>query len=226
MKHLNAYGLLAIAICQLSASLTSCTEPTQQLRNGDLLFVGIPADYSLSDSTMGSAITAATGNGDINYIHAAIIEVDGTENYIIDATMRRGVARYPLDTFLLDFRLHGGALPKLVVKRIANAQLATQGVERAKKFIGQPYDVYFLPNNGAMYCTELVYESYRNADGSPIFNAAPMNFKNADGEYPIYWQQLFQRIGQPIPQDTLGTNPQAMQGEAILIDCGELKVEK
>ena len=30
------------------------------------------------------------------------------------------------------------------------------------------------------------------------------------GEYPVYWQQLFAMIGQDIPQDIPGTNPQAM----------------
>ena len=43
-----------------------------------------------------------------------------------------------------------------------------------------------------------------------------MNFKNAEGEFPLYWEQLFALLGQPIPQDIPGTNPQAMSAEAIL----------
>ena len=216
MKH-TIYIALFMAML-----LGACSHNSIQLCNGDLLFVGIPANYSLSDSSMSSAISAATGCGSVNFIHAAIIEIENNTPYIIDATMRRGVARYPLDTFLVDSRSHRGDSLLFIVKRIADAELAAKGVERAKTFIGQPYDLYFLPNNGAMYCSELVYESYRTINGEPLFHAAPMNFKNADGEYPIYWQQLFSRIGQPIPQDTLGTNPQAMQNEEILQEVGEI----
>ena len=43
-----------------------------------------------------------------------------------------------------------------------------------------------------------------------------MNFKDADGNFPVYWQQLFERLGQPIPQDVPGTNPQAMSKEPAL----------
>ena len=89
-------------------------------------------------------------------------------------------------------------------------------MENAKRFLGLPYDIYFLPENEALYCTELIHSSYRQKDGKPIFTAAPMNFKDADGNFPVYWQQLFERLGQPIPQDVPGTNPQAMSKEPAL----------
>ena len=43
-----------------------------------------------------------------------------------------------------------------------------------------------------------------------------MNFKNAEGEFPLYWKQLFDRLGQDIPQGVPGTNPQGMAAETIL----------
>jgi K+-sensing histidine kinase KdpD len=49
-----------------------------------------------------------------------------------------------------------------------------------------------------------------------LFDAKPMNFKNEDGEFPLYWQQLFALIGQSIPQDEPGTNPQDMSGSPVL----------
>ena len=82
--------------------------------------------------------------------------------------------------------------------------------------VGLPYDVHFLPENGAYYCTELVYDSYLQEDGTPIFHAAPMNFRNTAGEMPRYWEQLFARIGQSVPQGVPGTNPQAMSEEPTL----------
>ena len=90
-----------------------------EIRNADLLFVGIPADYSLDTTSMSSAIADATGKeGKLNIIHVAILERQADSVFIIDATLKRGVARYPLDTFLVDFTLKDGSLPSLKVARL------------------------------------------------------------------------------------------------------------
>ena len=44
-----------------------------------------------------------------------------------------------------------------------------------------------------------------------------MNFKGPDGEFPLYWQQLFALIGQAIPQDVPGTNPKEMSRSEALV---------
>lgn len=180
------------------------------LRTGDLVFAGIPADYSLEEDSIGSAISDATGKGDLNLIHVAIAEVGNDTIWIIDATIKHGVDRHPLDTMLKDFTLKDGSLPVFIVKRLKDDSAAASYVENAKRFLGRPYDVWFLEDNEAMYCSELVRESYRTADGGYLFDSKPMNFKNSEGEFPLYWQQLFALIGQEIPQGQPGTNPQDM----------------
>ena len=205
MKRLSLF--LVFCIC-LAAS---CARQPESLRTGDLIFVGIPADYSLDDNSMDAAIADATGSPDsLNLIHVAIAEVEGDQTWIIDATIKYGVDRHPLDTFLTQFTLKDGSYPVFEVMRLKDDKVAQTAVERAKSFVGTSYDVAFLPDNGALYCTELVQVSYLTDDGSRIFASAPMNFKNAEGEFPVYWQQLFALIGQQIPQDIPGTNPQAM----------------
>lgn len=89
-------------------------------------------------------------------------------------------------------------------------------MEKAKSFCGAPYDVYFQADDDAFYCSELVETSYLDASGKRIFHNAPMNFKDSDGEFPVYWKQLFERINSEIPQDKPGTNPQAMSKEDCL----------
>ena len=81
------------------------------LQTGDLIFVGIPADYSLEGDSMGSAISDATGDGVLNLIHVAIAEVGKDTTWIIDATIKHGVDRHPIDTFFRDFTLKDGSLP-------------------------------------------------------------------------------------------------------------------
>ena len=192
------------------------------IKTGDLVFVGIPADYSLDESDMDGAISAATGRDnatgttDLNLIHVAILEVGKDTTWIIDATIKHGVDRHPIDTMLKEFTLKDGSQPTYIVKRLKDSKKAAQYVENAKQFLGLPYDVAFLPNNGALYCSELVRESYRTPQGGYIFDEKPMNFKNANGEFPVYWQQLFALIGQEIPQDIPGTNPQDMSGAPAL----------
>ena len=94
------------------------------LRTGDLVFAGIPADYSLDDDSMGSAISDATGKGDLNLVHVAIAEVGNDTIWIIDATIKHGVDRHPLDTMLKDFTLKDGSLPVFIVKRLKDDSAA------------------------------------------------------------------------------------------------------
>ena len=205
-------------LCACLAAACARQPKQEVLQTGDLIFVGIPADYSLDSTSMDSAIAEATGAKDsLNLIHVAIAEVDAAgQTWIIDATIKYGVDRHPLDTFLTQFTLKDGSLPVFEVMRLKDDSQAAKDVERAKFFVGTPYDVAFLPDNGAFYCSELVQVSYLTEDGTRVFSSAPMNFKNADGEFPLYWTQLFDLIHQPIPQGIPGTNPQAMSRDPQL----------
>lgn len=223
---MKPYNIIpGIASLLIAASMSSCSlasSGNDELRTGDLVFVGIPSDYSLEDDTMGNAISESTGSVDsLNIIHVAILEVGKDTTWIIDATIKHNVARYPLDTFKRDFTLKDGSLPTFIVKRLRDSSGVTRYVENAKSHIGEPYDVAFLPDNGAMYCSELVRESYTDADRGYIFSESPMNFRNSDGEFPLYWQQLFEMLSMPIPQGIEGTNPKAMSQEDVLVDVRE-----
>lgn len=206
--------------CIILASLLllAACRPTQRLQTGDLVFVGIPADYRIEGS-MSDAIGAATCRDSLNIIHAAIAEVQGDSIWIIDATIRHGVDRHPLDTFLTDFTLKDGSLPEFIVMRLASPKDrrdAARYVARARGYTGLSYNKSFVPCDTALYCTELVRDSYRRSDGSYIFSEAPMNFCAPDGSMPAYWEELFALLGMDVPQGVPGTNPRAMMNEACL----------
>ncbi len=200
-------------------------ERDKHLQTGDLIFVGIPMDYSLSDSSaIEQAIVDATGDtGSVNYIHVAIVEVGADTTFVIDATIKRGVARYPIDSFFVDFRLKDGSFPRFDVMRLKDNAEALAFVRRAKEFVGRKYDMCFLPDNDEQYCSELVWNAYVTSDNTHLFAEAPMNFKNADGEFPVYWTELFGILGMPIPQDVMGTNPNDMSHDAGLRFVTSLK---
>jgi len=106
--------------------------------------------------------------------------------------------------------------PGLSVMRVNVDFPLSKAVARAKSFMGEEYDWSFLPDNGKMYCSELVYCSYRYEDGKPIFTERPMNFRDSKGAMPDFWTKLFQRLGEKIPEGVPGTNPNDMSKEPVL----------
>lgn len=203
--------MMGIALIALS-----CARQPDTLQTGDLVFMGIPQDYSISEESMDGAISAATGDSGLNLIHVAIIEMADDGPYIIDATLKYGTDRHPLDSTIRQFTLKGGEQPVYIVKRLKDNKLAKEWIEKAKSFCGQPYDMRFLPDNGAMYCSELVRESFLGAEGEYLFDEKPMNWKNEKGEIPVYWTQLFALLGMDVPQGVPGTNPQDMFKSPLL----------
>ncbi len=194
------------------------------IHNGDLLFIGIPADYDVTGSMSGAIADATSSAADsLRLIHVAIAEVDALgQPWVIDATLAHGVHRHLLHTTLSEFRLQGDRQATYFVKRVDLPQKEIDAfVEKAKAFCGEEYDIYFRPDNGLKYCTELVRDSYRTEDGDYLFSEYPMNWKDADGKYPEYWVWLFGQLGVPIPQGEPGTNPDQMSREPILKDVGQ-----
>lgn len=210
-----------IIIPLMLAILAACSAKEDGLRTGDLLFCATPGPES--GDTAAGAIAASVGHGDIDFIHVAILEVDGDSVWVIDATMKRGVDRHPLDTLVSDFTTADGQKPVVVVKRLKEG-FSEEFIDRAKSHLGEPYDYWFRENNGRMYCSELVRDSYRRPDGSCLFEAKPMNFKDSSGAYPAYWVSLFEELGEPVPQGEPGTNPQDMADSPLLEEISGVTV--
>lgn len=194
--------------------LTVSCSTGSEFRSADLLFIA-PAGQS---SEMESAIGKATGDSLDSYTHVAIIEVDDNGIvYTIDATPKYGVARHTLEQTIIDNSGPDGAPPIMTLYRLRCFRgCLTKVVEQAKSYIGQPYDFTFMPDNGAVYCSELVWLSYLDDDGNPMFDTIPMNFFDTDGSLPTYWEDLFAGLGIPVPQGVPGTNPTQLSRSPIL----------
>jgi hypothetical protein len=175
---------------------------------------------------MDEAITSATGReGEINYIHVAILERDEQDSlWVIDATINHGVDRHPFRVYLTDFTLNDGSYPVMDVMRLKDNTNVTTYVDNAKTFVGRGYDMYFSSDNTEQYCSELVRNSYVTSTGEYLFSEYPMNFMSSDGTFPPYWVELFGLLGEPIPQGEMGTNPNAMSQEDCLMKAGSITV--
>lgn len=182
---------------------------SQNLQCGDLLFV------SEEQSDFSKAITSATGDTlYINFIHVAIFN---NPDSVIEATPKYGVRVVSLDEFLNAAPKINGK-PGVEAKRVKYEFPINSSISQALNHLGESYDWNFLPDNGKMYCSELVYECYRDNHGDHLFKSQPMNFRNTDGSMPQFWTELFEKLGEPIPEGMPGTNPNDMSKEEILIE--------
>lgn len=173
------------------------------LRPGDLFFYRDTAG-------MGAAVRESTGE----YTHVALVESVGDTVWIIDATQKYGVSRRPF------LRKRNDMRPYPDIYRVEHGCYNIDSVlSRARSFVRQPYDNAFLPNNGALYCSELIYEVFLDdcsAKGRHLFEAKPMNWRDKEGKLPEYWQKHFEALGMPVPERVPGTNPTDMSRSPLL----------
>ena len=163
------------------------------LQSGDLLFVS-------DTSGMGQAVKESTGQ----YTHVAMVERVGDSLFVIDATQKRGVARRSIEnTFANKMPVE---VYRLTIPFDTSAVLA-----RAHALIGKPYDNAFLPDNDAYYCSELIQAAFGN-----LFESKPMNWRDKEGKLPEYWKKHFEKLGIPVPEGVLGTNPTDMSHSPLL----------
>ena len=174
----------------------------ENLKTGDLIF------QCEGEGEFSKAISGATGRTDsLNYVHVGIIETIEDSVFVYEASPEFGVRKTLLDEFLSSSPQIDGK-PLVVIKRLEMEFPVEKTIENVKNHIGEPYDWWYLPDNGRMYCSELVYECFIDYDGNKIFVASPMNFHNADGTISQFWTDLFKKLDMEVPQGIEGTNPQ------------------
>lgn len=197
-------------IAALPLLFSSCGTKEFVPAEGDIVFqIGGESDFS-------AAIMDATAWTDsVRFDHVAMVAVDADGPYVLEASAKYGVVRTEWADFLASSRQFEGR-PGVVVMRLTTDFPVGETMARAHSFIGQEYDWSYYPDNGKMYCSELIYESYLRADGSHIFAAQPMNFLDSGGAMPVFWTELFDRLGEPAPQGIPGTNPNDMSRDPQL----------
>lgn len=161
-----------------------------QWETGDLLFV--------RDTTgMGQAVEATTGE----VTHVAIVLCTDSGTYALDATPLRGVALTPIADFLRLNPNHELVRPQWEYNTVFFDH-------EVRAVIGAAYDSLFLPGNMDYYCSELVWDCFRDAQGRPLVPTQPMTFRDSTGQMPPYWVDWFARLGREAPEGIEGTNPQ------------------
>lgn len=168
------------------------------LRPGDLLF------QDLDCGPLCDAIEAVTeGAGGKDFSHVGMVVKVGDSLAVVEAIGDR-VQLNGIAVFL-------ARSPKVAVGRLKPQwqQLAANATVAAKGMIGVPYDEVFLPDNGRLYCSELVTLAFQAAnDGEAFFKTSPMTYIDpSTGEYFPAWVDYFKDLNTDIPLGLPGCNP-------------------
>lgn len=186
----------------IAALLLALSCARNPLQPGDLLF-------QAGEGDMTDAIESATGG---SFSHVGIL--GDTLEDVWEAVPGEGVRHVSLQQFLDESALDASGKPFVRVFRTACDW--PDVLARLQALEGRPYDYAFLPGNEALYCSELVYECYRDAAGEPLFSAIPMTFKGPDGITVPYWVAHYDSLGVAIPEGAPGTNPNDLSRSVIL----------
>ena len=190
--------VLFVAIA--SAGVILGMDRHRSFRSGDLVF------QAGGEGEMSQAISESTGG---RYTHVGIIERSGDSLFVLEATPRKGVTRTPFREFADSCGVGADGEPEFAVFRVKHLPKALKdsAIVRAHRCLGRPYDFFYTPGADSLYCSELVWEVFLDADGGHIFPSIHMNFKGADGAIDPYWAELYARHGRSVPQGEPGTNP-------------------
>lgn len=207
MRRVTRAAALTVLIGLLAgcARLHSAPSASYHPKPGDLLF------QDLDGGPLCVAIEKVTqGIDGAKFSHVAMVSrVDHGSVTVIEA-VSAGVKETPLDEFLARSADAKGR-PKVLAGRLKPPyrHLIPEALRVAQRFKGRPYDSVFTIGNDAFYCSELVYESFREANGrAPLFPLAPMTFIDPDtrATFPA-WTEYYQNLRAPIPERAPGLNP-------------------
>ena len=174
------------------------------LQHGDLLF----CVASPSRDGIAQAIVSVTEGIDLQRVsHVAIVckEPDGT--YALEASGKQGVWLNPIDSFFIHCDHSSANKPMVLLGRLKDSSHVAASVERAKTYLGKPYDRQYLPGDSAIYCSELVHLAYLDSEEKPIFPQQPMSFHDQSGHVTQFWKDYYQQWHMNVPEGWPGTNP-------------------
>lgn len=177
---------------------------TFTVQYGDLLF---------QDSDCGEfcdaieKVTEGHLGANLSHVGMVILGEDGPQ--VIEATTD-GVVMTDLKTFLSrSFDANGNS--KVIVGRVntIHTKLIPDAVQHAQSLLGKKYDHVFDINNDTYYCSELIYEAFKYANGGKaLFQLNPMTFIDPDTEETFgIWSNYYRELGKSIPEGELGLNP-------------------
>lgn len=175
------------------------------LQHGDLLF----CVASPSRDGIAQAIVSVTEGIDLQRVsHVAIVcQESNGEMYALEASGKHGVWLNPIHSFFVHCDHSAEGHPMVLLGRLKDTTSIASCVEKAKTYLGRPYDYQYMPSDSALYCSELVQLSYIDHAGEAIFPQVPISFHDHNGQILPFWTTYYQQWNMAVPEGEPGTNP-------------------
>lgn len=208
MRNLTFFSLLLIAAGSCKPPPRATPEPVVRqevphLREGDILFQRLPCG-SLCDAIVET--TPCTAEFPFN--HCGIFRYTNGQPVVVEA-----IGGNVRETPLLSFTQRDTAI-RLSIGRLTEQSVAENAARKSGQYLGRPYDDAFLPGDSALYCSELVWESFQRPTGS-VFSLKPMTFRSGGRTHPG-WVEYYMKLGAAIPEGEPGINPCGIAGSSAV----------
>ncbi len=212
LLHLKSSIMLLVFLVLCSTLVYGQKGKAEGLKEGDIIFQKLPCG-GLCD-----AIIATTPcKPGMAFNHCGIIHYNDGAPFVIEA-----IGKAVKTTSVVDF-LKRDKDKQIFLGRIKSVKAGIdslamkRAVNKALRYVGVPYDDVFLPGDTALYCSELVWECYRNSTSENVFELKPMTFKSPESgtTFPA-WVSYYQELSRPIPEGVPGINPCAIANSDIV----------
>ncbi|MDR0235439.1 YiiX family permuted papain-like enzyme [Acinetobacter sp.] len=174
----------------------------QVYQTGDIIF-------QTSKSAQSQVIQQATHSP---YSHMGMIVVRNGQTWVLEAIQ-------PVQYTPLQQWINRGVNQSYSVKRYQTQLSVAQQqklVRHAETYLKKPYDVYFEWSDDAIYCSELVWKTYKKALAIEL---APLDkLSSFDLHHPSVKALMKQRYGQHIPLNEMVIAPSTLFNSKQLID--------
>jgi len=192
--------------CFIFLLTQSCNLPVSSLnlKEGDLLF------QNLNCGDLCNAIEAVTkGVNGKDFSHCGMVVLINDSLKVVEAIGEE----VQVNTLKAFFARSGdtSVVKNITVGRVKKKYVPLIEVAKtiAIQKIGQPYDHEFILDNGSWYCSELLYDAFKSANGQEdFFELAPMTYKDPKNQnYFPAWEDYYKQLNKQIPEGELGLNP-------------------
>jgi len=162
-------------------------------KSGDLIFQSSPHN---------DLVDAIEGATESKYSHAGIV-IQVRNKWIVREALHEGVCDTPLQEFV--DRGRDDSISVFRVKKQYEKYLPLF-IEKSASYLGRPYDIHYLPDDEHLYCSELVYKSFKDASGITLGKL--QRFGDLKwGKYKVFIEKV---EGGAIPTDRLVITPVAI----------------
>lgn len=182
-----------------------------RLHEGDLIFQ--QACGGETEAAIKSVTSSARGYA---FTHVGMVCFQEGEAFVLEATVPC-VRLCPLEEFLSPDS--GTCRPVSVLARLKPRYraLVPEALRRGMAHLGKSYDYGYVLGNDRYYCSELIYQILKDANGGEeVFPLNVMTFSDTSGFLLPAWEAYFRQHSVPVPEGEPGINPGAMSRSGIL----------